>query len=154
MGTAPTPFALRVLFVDTYVGPAKSHDMACVKLMDHRIARKEAMLATAARALGACLLVFAAAPASAQDIDDLKSGIVKISAQQSGMGRVGTGFIVRLQADAAFIVTAAHVVEGDPHPRVAFFPQSNQDYQPHILGIDAGDPRGAAGLIVKDPRRP
>ena len=154
MGTAPTPFALGVRFVDTYVGPANSHDMACVKLMDHRIARKAAMPSTAARALGACLLVFAAAPASAQEIDDLKSGIVKISAQQSGMGRVGTGFIVRLQADAAFIVTAAHVVEGDPHPRVAFFPQANQDYQADILGIEGGDPRGVAALIVKDPRLP
>ena len=91
---------------------------------------------------------------SVQDVDDLKNGIVKIRAEESGKGRVGTGFIVRMQDSTVYIVTAAHVVEGDAHPDVAFFPRANDDYQSDILGIEGGDPRGVAALVVKNARLP
>ena len=49
-----------------------------------------------------------------QDIEDLKNGVVKITAHVEGQhSKVGTGFIVRLEKDAAYIVTACHVIEGD-----------------------------------------
>ncbi len=100
------------------------------------------------------LVALSAASALAQDVDDLKNGIVKIRAQQGGAPRTGTGFIVRLTNDAAYIVTAAHVVEGDPHPGVAFFPRANEYFQADILGVEGGDPRGVAALIVKGARLP
>ena len=100
------------------------------------------------------LVVSAMGLLSAQDVEDLKNGIVKIRAQEGGTGRVGTGFIVRIQGDTVYIVTAAHVVEGDTHPDVAFFPRANEYFQGDILGIEGGDPRGVAALVVKSPRLP
>ena len=74
--------------------------------------------------LGALSLTFFFPPLLlAQDIDDMKRGVVKITAQAEGKTKVGTGFIVRLEKDAAYIVTASHVIEGDPKPQVTFFPQ-------------------------------
>ena len=113
------------------------------------------MLSTIGRIAICCLLLALAASAAwAQDVDDLKNGIVKIRAQQDGVSREGTGFIVRLQGDSAYIVTAAHVVEGDAHPGVAFFPRANQFYRADLLGIEGGDPRGVAALLVRDAALP
>jgi len=56
----------------------------------------------------------------AQGIEELKKGVVKITAQADGKTKVGTGFIVKVDADAAYIVTASHVIEGDPQPKVLF----------------------------------
>lgn len=60
----------------------------------------------------------------AQDITQLQSGVVKITAKPpSGTANVGTGFIVRLETNAAYIVTAAHVVAGDPSSHVESSPE-------------------------------
>lgn len=84
-----------------------------------------------------------------QDVEDLKSGVVKITAKVEGKTQVGTGFIVRLERGVAYIVTAAHVIEGDPKPQVAFHPRANEFLPAQTLGIEGGDPRGVALLIVK-----
>ena len=53
--------------------------------------------------------------------------MVKITAHVEGQQpKVGTGFVVRVDKDAAYIVTAAHVTEGDPNPTVTFFPLAQQ----------------------------
>lgn len=49
----------------------------------------------------------------AQDITQVKKGVVKITAQVEGKTRVGSGIIVKLEGDHAYIVTASHVTEGD-----------------------------------------
>lgn len=54
----------------------------------------------------------------AQDFGDLKAGVVKITAKT---GKVGAGFIVRIEPEVLYIVTAAHVIAGDPHPTVEFY---------------------------------
>ena len=54
----------------------------------------------------------------AQDIDTLRAGVVKISSLSEGKRKTGTGFIVKLEPSIAYIITAAHVVEGDPAPQV------------------------------------
>lgn len=84
-----------------------------------------------------------------QDVEDLKKGVVKISARVEGKTELGTGFIVRLDKGAAYVVTAAHVIEGDSHPQVAFHPLANVFLPAEIIGIEGGDPRGVALLIVK-----
>ena len=89
-----------------------------------------------------------------QDLEELKQGIVRISARVDGKTKTGTGFVVRLQNDAAYIVTAAHVVEGDPHPKVAFYPRANEFFQSDILGLEGGDPRGVAALIARTENMP
>ena len=50
----------------------------------------------------------------AQDITQVKKGVVKITAQVEGKNRVGSGIIVKLEEDHAYIVTASHVIEGRP----------------------------------------
>ncbi len=125
-----------------------------VALNKHHV-RKHSKLVVGSATLTCCLLfLFPIAEALPQEIDDLKAGIVKIRAQEEGKARVGTGFIVQLRDDAAYIVTAAHVVEGDPHPKVAFFPKENEYFQADILGIEGGDPRGVAALLVRTTTLP
>ncbi|TKB70756.1 MAG: hypothetical protein E8D52_01295 [Nitrospira sp.] len=87
----------------------------------------------------------------AQNIEDLKKGVVKIAAQVDGRTKVGSGFIVRLDKDAAYIVTAAHVVEGDSKPTVTFFLNPQQPFVAQVVGIDGGDPQGLAALRVAGP---
>lgn len=88
----------------------------------------------------------------AHNNDDLKRGVVKITAQGEGQQpKVGTGVVVRLDKDAAYIVTAAHVVEGDPKPTVTFSSQPPQPVVAQVVGIEGGDPHGLAALRVAGP---
>jgi len=111
---------------------------------------KSGISATAGRIGIAALFVigWVAEAAVAQDIDDLKGGVVRITAHVDGKVQVGSGFIVRLTKSSAYIVTAAHVIEGDPAPQVAFFPRANELYAAKTLGMEGGDPRGVAALLV------
>jgi trypsin-like peptidase len=59
---------------------------------------------------------------SAQDMD---RGVVRIKIETEGINKTGSGFIVSITQDAAYIVTAAHVIEGVAKPRVEFFGQPN-----------------------------
>ena len=87
-----------------------------------------------------------------QDIDDLKKGVVKITAHVEGQQpKVGTGFVVRVEKDAAYIVTAAHVIEGDPKPQITFLPQPQQPLTAQVIGIEGGDQHGLAALRVAGP---
>jgi formylglycine-generating enzyme required for sulfatase activity len=70
----------------------------------------------------------------------LRKGVVRITAAPPGQNqKVGTGFIVRLEKDLAYIVTAAHVVEGDPQPKVQFFPQEDVSVQATVRHSEGGD---------------
>jgi len=105
-------------------------------------------------ALANCLLLLvfflvSAAPSIAQSLDAQKAGVVKITSQRDDLRRTGTGFIVRLEKDAAFILTASHVVEGDNKPRVEFFSRRNSAVAAEVLRIEGGDPRGLALLVVR-----
>jgi S1-C subfamily serine protease len=85
----------------------------------------------------------------AQDIDDLKKGVVKITTHVEGQQpKVGTGFIVRLEKDAAYIVTASHVIEGDPKPQITFFLQPQQPFTAQVVGIESENQKGLASLRV------
>lgn len=88
----------------------------------------------------------------AHNNDDLKRGVVKIIAQDEGQqAKVGTGVVVRLDKDAVYIVTATHVVEGDPKPTVTFSSQPQQPFVAQVVGIEGGDPQGLAALRVAGP---
>ena len=107
------------------------------------------------RALAACfiLLIGLAQEESvgAQDIARLQSGVVKITAKPpDGFKNIGTGFIVRLESNAAYIVTAAHVIAGDAQPKVEFFTKRNMPVTAEVLGLEGGDEvRGLALLVVR-----
>jgi hypothetical protein len=85
----------------------------------------------------------------AQDIAQVKNGVVKITVQVEGKTRVGSGIIVKLDNDHAYIVTASHVVEGDQHPNVMFFTEPHRPFKARVLGLEGGDPRGLAALLVE-----
>ena len=86
----------------------------------------------------------------AQDIARLQSGVVKITAKPpSGTTSVGTGFIVRLETNAAYIVTAAHVVAGDPNPKVEFFTKQHAQFPAEVLpGAEGDDDVGGLALLL------
>ncbi len=86
-----------------------------------------------------------------QDIARLQSGVVKITAKPpEGTTNIGTGFIVRLETNAAYIVTAAHVVAGDAQPKVEFFTKRNMPVTAEVLGLEGDDEvRGLALVVVR-----
>ena len=92
-----------------------------------------------------CLLAFDAWP---QEIETLQRGVVKVVAKSSGQTRTpGTGFIVRREANALYVVTASHVAEGGDEIGVEFF-SARGLYPARILGMEGGDPQGLAVLMV------
>jgi len=86
----------------------------------------------------------------AQEIERLKAGVVKIVSHFEEKRRVGTGFIVRLEPHAAYILTASHVIEGDPEPPpVTFQTAPTQSFAAKVVGMEGGDPTGLAALVVE-----
>ena len=87
-----------------------------------------------------------AEPVGAQDIARLQAGVVSVISQRSG-----TGFIVLLESDTAYILTAAHVVAGGPNPKVEFFTKKNVLVQAEVLrGAESDhEMRGLALLMVR-----
>ena len=93
--------------------------------------------------------LFRAQEIGAQDIARLQSGVVKITAKpSSGTTNIGTGFIVRLETNAAYIVTAAHVVAGDAQPQVEFFTKRNMPVTAEVLGLEGDDEVRGLDLVV------
>lgn len=85
------------------------------------------------------------------DGKQLQAGVVKLTARSSGGApKAGTGFIVQIDGDAVYIITAAHVVAGDPQPSVEFFTKRNILVPSEVLGLEGDDEvRGLALLVVK-----
>lgn len=105
-------------------------------------------LVTAAVVVG---IVLSVTSLDASDMDSLKPAIVAI---KNRTGRVGTGFIARVTREAAYIVTAYHVVEGDDHPQVSFYPKhatSIAAKRVSACGLQntVGEDRGLAVVIVE-----
>ena len=94
--------------------------------------------------------------AIAQDIEELRKGVVKVIATQVSDGQTKTnrrsGFIVELYPDAAMIVTVSHVVEGqDIQLSVEFSVRGDASFPAQVKRMRGADPRGLAVLVVKNP---
>ncbi len=85
----------------------------------------------------------------AQTIDELKSGVVKLTATVDNQVRIGTGFIVKIEDDTAYILTASHVVEGATL-RINFYPKPDANYSGTVKEMDGGDPKGLAVVLVQE----
>jgi len=85
-----------------------------------------------------------------QTIVDQKAGVVKITATIDQQRRIGTGFIVSIENDTAYIVTASHVVEGAALT-VLFFPNPDKDYGGTTRNMQAANPKGLAVIKVQGP---
>lgn len=88
----------------------------------------------------------------ANDFEAMKGSVVKIrSKPPDGVVQIGTGFVVSVDGDTAHIVTASHVVEGDPSPQVEFFFARGKRIKAEIGQREGdNDDRGLAYLIVRD----
>jgi TPR repeat protein len=73
---------------------------------------------------------------SAQDEAEMRAGVVKIVSTLEGKRRTGTGFAVKAEGTSVYIVTAAHVIEGDPAPKVEFFMRQNTSVGAVVLKQD------------------
>ena len=98
--------------------------------------------------LSAVLLV-AGFSLRAESLDREKAGVVSVTSSVDGKRKTGTGFIVRLEPDVAYILTASHVVEGDNHPEIEFFTRRNLTSRADTTRIEGDDPRGLALLLVR-----
>lgn len=85
-----------------------------------------------------------------ENIENLKAGVVKITSTFGGIKRLGTGIIIKLEGDSAYIITASHVVEGDPTPSITFHTRPNHSYSSRIIGLEVDNPKGLAVVIVED----
>jgi WD40 repeat protein len=64
----------------------------------------------------------------------------------------GTGFVVEIRPGRVYLITAAHVVEGDPNPTVIFLSDpAKKRYDASIQDVQGGDSRGLALLQVENP---
>jgi formylglycine-generating enzyme required for sulfatase activity len=105
---------------------------------------------TAYQAILVGSVVFAiAGVANSQGIEDLKKSVVKITCMVDGKTKVGTGFIIKLIEGKAYIVTAAHVVAGDPRPQVEFYSAPGK-FTADVVHAEGGQEEGLALLLVAE----
>jgi formylglycine-generating enzyme required for sulfatase activity len=86
-------------------------------------------------------------PVIGEGLQALKAGVVKITTKT---GQVGTGFIVRIEPEMVYIITAAHVIAGgDVHPEVEFFTKRNVPVKGAVLpGAEVNDDLRGLALVV------
>jgi len=80
-----------------------------------------------------------------RDKDQIKKSIIKIASQ----GRQGTGFVVGVIQDTAYILTITHVVASDPTPNIEFFGQLKK-FKAKVLEIEGQQENGFALLTVTE----
>jgi Trypsin-like peptidase domain len=104
-----------------------------------------ALLLTIALSL---VLFFPSQTATARpDINNLKKAVVRV--KNTKFGDVGTGVIVRVIDEHAYIVTAAHIVRGDEHPEVALFTQQEEPLRASLIDREYDNQKGLALLRLK-----
>lgn len=86
--------------------------------------------------------------AQAQNIEELKKGVVRITAQADGKNQVGTGFIVKFDSESVYIMTAAHVISGDSQPKVQFFSRQEVSARAQVKHAEGGDDETGMALLV------
>jgi hypothetical protein len=94
-------------------------------------------------------LHFPEAAGAGEDINALKSGVVAIASSFNGKHRSGTGIVVDRDRQGIYILTATHVVEGDPAPRVQFLAQRNTPLASEVIRMEGANPNGVAVLVVR-----
>lgn len=102
-----------------------------------------------------CGFLLGLASALAQEEEAAHAGVVRISAQRAGAPAevVGSGVVIRLEQGAAYVLTAAHVVEGASTLRVLFHPGTGSAYGATLVDIEGGNPQGLALLKVEGSLR-
>jgi hypothetical protein len=105
-----------------------------------------------ATALLAALLLWTAAVgcAPAQELEALMAGVVRVVSQPpEAPPRTGTGFVIKVERDLAYIATASHVIKDDPAPQVEFFQRRNRLVKAEVVRQQYDDDKGLALLLVR-----
>jgi formylglycine-generating enzyme required for sulfatase activity len=76
-----------------------------------------------------------------------KSAIVRVVSKDSNK-IPGTGFIVKLEPSAAYVLTASHVVDRNAPVTIEFFTQRDKPLPARIITSDDSNSRGLALLLV------
>lgn len=84
---------------------------------------------------------------ASQDLQSYKAGVVRI--HNTKLEEAGTGFIIWIDKERAYIVTAAHVVKNNQHPNVYFFNRPNDPIEADLINREDDDQKGLALLLVK-----
>lgn len=82
----------------------------------------------------------------AQEPEDLRPGVVRI--YNAAREEQGTGFIIRIRAGKAYVISAAHVVEGGQNHEIYLFNQPNEPLRGRVIDMEAGEPFGLALLEI------
>jgi V8-like Glu-specific endopeptidase len=85
--------------------------------------------------------------ASAQDMNRLKSAVVRI--RNTRDGEVGTGFIVKVDKNLIYIVTASHVVKGSENPEVFLYNRQQEALSAKLRYREDENLKGLALLTLK-----
>jgi len=94
-----------------------------------------------------CLISLLVMPVWSQS-PDWYAGVARVSAKDKSPG---TGFVVAVRSGRAYIVTCAHVVEGDPKPSVAFRAAPEEPKAASVRHLQGGRMDGLALLVVDRP---
>lgn len=84
---------------------------------------------------------------SAQDMNSLKAGVVRIANTKSG--EIGTGFIVKIDRDRIYVVTSSHVVRGDGQPTLYLYNRPQDPMTATAKDIEEDGLKGLALLTLK-----
>jgi hypothetical protein len=87
-------------------------------------------------------------PGAGQEQEGLKQGIVRI--ENSRLKESGTGFIIAIDQDNLYIVTAAHVVRGSSRQEVYFFNNPDIAVTAKVIDREIDDLKGLAVLLVTE----
>ena len=99
--------------------------------------------------LSFCLFLLVLPTAAALAEQAAAPALVRLASTQDGTIRTGTGFVVATDEEAAFILTAAHVVSGSSEVIVDFTVDRSQSYVGKVL---RNDPQEDLSLLrVLDP---
>lgn len=97
--------------------------------------------------LATTLLSMMPAVVIAQDVDTLKSGVVRIRNTYSQDG--GTGFIIKIDGERAYVITASHVVKNNEHPSVYLYNKPSVPVQATLTYREDDEQKGLALLEIK-----
>ncbi|WP_295457289.1 SUMF1/EgtB/PvdO family nonheme iron enzyme [uncultured Thiodictyon sp.] len=80
---------------------------------------------------------------------DAAAAVVRIEAAPGGQARSGSGFVVRIEGESAYVATAAHVVEGEPAPRLYFRDYPQRAHAARVVRLEGANPEGLAVLLLE-----
>src|SRR5437764_13307707 len=83
----------------------------------------------------------------AQRVNSLKSAVVRIRNTRSG--EVGTGFIIKIDNNLIYVVTASHVVSGNNNPDVFLYNRQQDALSAQVIDRESENQKGLALLTLK-----